>query len=224
MRVKRTLIFLLSAAALCGAAWEFNGIDSKKVLTYRPAPGRFAVTLAFQFTISKETLTPGNNKGEILYPLVMQAVKPGKNDFSKLMMCFVTKPDNRYFFSSASPGGRYNINWSNSGSEIPTGKPVWVFLSLASGGIFETRINSRNYSHVRGAGLVPLVKSAPEYRIYLGYNPYRKGVGFTRCRIENFMLFERVLSTEEMEEIEKSPAAGSNIPGYFKLPAPVVLP
>ena len=217
MKVKRTLVFLLSAAALCCAAWEFNGIDSKKVLTYRPAPGRFAVTLAFQFTISKEALTPGNKKGATLYPLVMQAVKPGKKDFAKLIMCFVTKPDNRYFFATAIPGGRYNINWSNSGSEIPTGKPVWVFLSVASGGIFEARINARNYSHVRGAGLVPLVNSASQYRIYLGYNPYRKGVGFTRCKIENFMLFERVLGTDEMELIEKTPSAAADIPGYFPI-------
>ena len=217
MKAERTLIFLLSAAALCCTAWDFNGIDSKKVLNYCPAPGRFAVTLAFQFTISKAALTPGNNKGTTLYPLVMQAVKPGKKDFSKLMMCFVTTPDNRYFFAAATPGGRYNINWSSSGSEIPTGKPVWFFLSAAAGGIFEARINSRNYSHVRGAGLVPLVKSAAKYRIYLGYNPYRKGVGFTRCKIENFMLFERVLDTEEMEQIEKTPSSAVNIPGYFPI-------
>ena len=208
---------MLIFALLPAWGWHFDGVKSRKVLTYFPTPGRFALTIAFRMNVPKRMLTPGYSKESVFYPLVMQAAKPGKNDFSKIMLCFVTKPGNRYFFAAASPGGRYNINWSNRGSEIPTGKPVWVFLSAAAGGIFEARINSRNYSHVRGAGLVPLVKSAAQYRIYLGYNPYRKGVGFTRCKIENFMLFERVLDTEEMEQIEKNPSSAVNIPGYFSI-------
>ena len=214
---KYLILSLLIFALLPVWGWHFDGVKSRTVLTYTPTPGRFALTMAFRMSVPRRMLTPGYSKGAVFYPLMMQAVKPGKNDFSKIMLCFVTQPGNRYFFAAASPGGRYNINWSNSGSEIPTDKPVWVFLSAAAGGIFEARINKRNYSHIRGAGGMPLVQSAKTYRIYLGHNPYKGGVGFIECDIDDFMLFERVLSVEEMEMIEKNAAAGNTIPGKVEL-------
>ena len=207
---------MLFCAALAGAAWDFNGVNSRKILQWRPRPGRFAVTMAFKLNVPEESLTPGD-RGNVFYPLVFQAVNPDKNHFRKLQLVFVTKPNNRYFFSEASPGGRYNIAWINEGGEIPVGKPVWVFVSAAAGAIFETRINGRNYSHVRSVGLVPLVNSAREYKIYLGYNPYKGGVGFIKCSIDNFMLFERVLSVEEMKMIENNAASGNTIPGKVDL-------
>ena len=210
--VSALLLLVISACS----GWSFNGIDQKKVMSYRPAPGRFALTVAFQLTMPARFLTPGYRKGHVFYPLVINAGKVGKDAVSKIMLAFVTKPYDRYCFSSITPGGRYNISWTHDGSEIPTDKPVWVFISAAAGGIFETRINGRNFSHVRGPGLMPLVQSAPEYKIYLGYHPYKGGIGYTECIIDNFMLFERVLSSEEMAEIEKNPAAGAEIPGLVR--------
>ena len=213
---RKTVIIILSCVALAGAAWDFNGVDSRKVLNWRPRPGRFAVTLAFRLNVPAESIIPGKRE-TVFYPLVFQAVKPGKDHFQKLQLAFVTKPHDRYFFAAAYPGGRYNIAWIDNGGEIPVGKPVWVFVSAAAGAIFETRVNGRNYSHVRSVGLVPLVNSAPEYKIYLGHNPYKGGVGFLKCSIDNFMLFERVLSVEEMEMIEKSAAYGNTIPGKVEI-------
>lgn len=214
---KSLFLLLLFCGSLLAAAWDFNGIDSRKVLRWRPAPGRFAVTIAFQLTVPQRMLTPGYRRESVFYPLVMQGVKPKKNEFQKLQMCFVAKPANRYSFAAAAPGGRYNIHWSNYGSHVPTDKPVWIFLSAAAGGIFEARIDKRNYSHIRKVGMVPLVNSAREYRICLGHNPYRGGTGFFECSINNFMLFEKVLSLEEMELIEKNPAAGRTLPGWKEL-------
>ena len=212
---KFAIAALLVLTISCCFGWSFNGVDQKKIMSYRPAPGRFALTVAFQLTMPKRMLTPGN-RGNVFYPLVISAGKTGKDTVSKIQLAFVTKPYDRYCFASITPGGRYNIAWINDGGEIPTDQPVWVFISAAAGGIFEARINGRNFSHVRTPGLMPLVQSAPEYKICLGCNPYRGGVGYTECEINNFMLFERVLSSEEMAAIEADPAVAATIPGRVK--------
>ena len=208
---------LLILAVTAVSAWEFNGINQRKTIVYRPAPGRFAMTVAFKLTMPARILTPGSRKGSVLYPLSVNAVSPGKNMVGKIMLAFVTKPYDRYCFASITPGGRYNIAWTHDGGEIPTDKPVWVFLSAAAGGIFEARINKRCYSHVRSPQLMPLVQSAPEYRFTFGCNPYKGGTGYTECTITDFMIFERVLSTGEMQMIETNPGSAPDIPGFVHL-------
>lgn len=208
---------LLLLTALTVPAWEFNGVDQKKTIVYRPVPGRFAMTVAFKLTMPARILTPGYRKETVFYPLTVNAVKPGKQTVSKITLAFVTKPYDRYCFASITPGGRYNIAWNHDGGEIPTDKPVWVFLSAAAGGIFEARINKRCYSHVRSPGLMPLVQSAPEYKFTFGCNPYKGGVGYTECTVTDFMIFERVLSTGEMQMIEANPQSAPDIPGFVKL-------
>ena len=210
------LILTLLLAAFSGISWDFNGKDSRKTLVWKPAQGgRFAVTLAFRLTVPRISLTPGGLAGSAHYPMVMNAVKaklkPG--DFQKLLMCFVTKPNDRYAFVSASRG-RYNIWWTNERSLFPMDKPIWVFLTAGSDDKLDGRIGKQQLSHTRSIQLLPEFYTAGEYVITLGCNPYRGGTGYMKCTITDFMIFERVLSVGEMEEIEKDPAKGKQIPGF----------
>ncbi len=204
----------LLLAAFSGGAWDFNGKDSRKTLVWKPMQGgRFAVTLAFRLTVPRISLTPGGLDGTAYYPLVMNAVKAKPGDFQKLQICFVVKPKNRYAFVSASRG-RYNIWWTNERSLFPLDKPVWVFLTAASDDKLDGRIGKLHLSHTGAIQLLPEFYSAGEYVITLGCNPYRGGTGHMKCAITDFMIFERVLTVEEMEKIEKNPAKGKQIPGF----------
>ena len=209
------LILMLLLATFSGFTWEFNGKDSRKTLVRKPTQrGRFAVTLAFRLTVPRDALTPGILEGTAHYPLVMNAVKAKQDDFQKLLMCFVTKPNDCYAFISASRG-RYNIWWTNERSLLPMDKPVWIFLTAASDDKMDGRLDKRMLSHINTMSLLPELSTAGEYRITLGCNPHRGGTGYMKCTIADFMIFERVLSMEEMDEIEKNPAKGKHIPGFF---------
>lgn len=221
--MKKIILFCLFAiAAMNLAAWEFNGPTTRKTLYWKPFPGRFAATVAFRLNVPAAALKPagdGNSwEADTRYVLDIVALKDKNVKFPGLEFRFTTKKNvgNQYATIIVGRAGRYDILWRHKNSEFPTDKPVWVFL-MAGGGKLDACIDGRFISHTRKQVTLPLLESADEYRVNLGYTSWNGGCLDLKCTIDDFMIFDRILTPEEIRQISENPAAAKDIPGLCVL-------
>ena len=215
-------IYLFAAAAINLSAWEFNGPATRKTLYWKPFPGRFAATVAFRLNVPSAALKPAGNgtvhSYNTRYVLDIAALKDKKSTFPGIEMRFVTKNDSGNQYGTIIVGniGRYDLRWKHENSEFPVDKPVWVFL-MAGGGKLDACIDGRYISHTRKMVSLPLLETSSEYRVCLGYTAWDGGSLDLKCSIDDFMIFDRVLSQEEIQKIMANPAAAKDMPGLCEL-------
>ena len=222
MKMKRIACGLLMLACFALGAVELSGQKEFIQLKWQNTMMRPVFTVSFRVKIAKKDMVIPEHvkeRGRVLFTLDAKPVPQVGLASIKAFFQMKSFPTGGYAgFQAAAKTpeeakpviARYNVFWRAANSQVPTDEFVRVTLIYCDGeyGVY---INRNNIASQHKKVLLPMGYAAPEYVMNFGGMGKRHNI---RCAIEDITIFDRALTTDDLNTLWASDKPGK-IPGLL---------